>query len=739
MAHLKRSFKKFLLSGALAFAPFCTQADDEVLMTAFVTEDEFLASMPIVLTATRISQPVTEVPVSMTVIDREMIEASGFRDLADVLRLVPGFQVAHGNGTYFVPTYHGLVDDWPRHLQVQVDGRSVYLPLLSTVNWVHIGISIEDVERIEVIRGSNNAVYGANAFRGVVNIITKQPFQDIGSAVQVTAGALEAGQLRAGVEEKDFDRVADSLTSREVFARHGFTMGNWDFRLSGNYREDPGFAGVHDSKYIKSVSLRSTGSLSNTDALDIQLGYTEGPSGSGTIEGTMDLENPPRNIERQSNYQSIVWTRATGASSDLTARFYHNYFNQDDEINLGLFSDVLSAETGQSIAPAQIPILFPGIEDQDVYFSSLEGLVERYDAEVQQVLRRANAFELVWGVGLRQDSLNSRSMLTHDDTIYDVSQRIFANANLHVNPALHVNVGSMVEHNRIVGEFFSPRVGINYLFTPHRSVRFSVAHSERTPSLLEANIRHAAMLEDGTPLTYYRVADENITTEKLSSMEIGYVERFSKIDTTLDIKWFRERLRDVIFDATDEGFTGQPIIMEGDMANLDGIPDVPVVDESPFVYINGVNADLKGVEVQLQYRPSPYNFITLQYGYIEPDATQLRFLNLDGSDPDKETYRPVHFGVPWHTTSMLMSHRFSGRLDVSLGYYRMTRMRWYGDGDTIWKHQRWDARIAKRFHISKRVRAHSAVILQNLTKDYQEFRQENVFNQRVFLQGGIEF
>ena len=93
----------------------------------------FFQDVPVVLSATRLSQPVSESPASITVIDREMIEASGAIEIPDLFKLVPGFQVGHANNSTNGPittvTYHGLTDRYARHMQVLVDGRSVYAAL----------------------------------------------------------------------------------------------------------------------------------------------------------------------------------------------------------------------------------------------------------------------------------------------------------------------------------------------------------------------------------------------------------------------------------------------------------------------------------------------------------------------------------------------------------------------------------------------------------------------------------
>lgn len=147
-----------------------------------VTESDFLTDMPIVLSVSRLSQRLDETPGAVTVLDRNMIRLSGARDVADLLRLVPGFQSTM-SFERIAPqaTYHGTYYSVSNRMQVLVDGRSVYSPFL--VGGIGPGlqtVALADIERIEVLRGSNSAAYGARAFLGVINIITLDPNQTVG-------------------------------------------------------------------------------------------------------------------------------------------------------------------------------------------------------------------------------------------------------------------------------------------------------------------------------------------------------------------------------------------------------------------------------------------------------------------------------------------------------------------------------------------------------------------------------
>ena len=130
-------------------------------------------AIPTVISATRLSQSILDTPASMTVIDRAMIRALGARELPDILRLVPGMVVGRESGSEAFVGYHGTSADGARRMQVLVDGRSIYEAALARIDWIGLPLDVEDIERIEVVRGPNSATYGANSFFAVVNIITR--------------------------------------------------------------------------------------------------------------------------------------------------------------------------------------------------------------------------------------------------------------------------------------------------------------------------------------------------------------------------------------------------------------------------------------------------------------------------------------------------------------------------------------------------------------------------------------
>ena len=250
----------------LAYLPTGYAADD------VSSEQAYLQDFPVVLSASRLSQPLSEAPNAMTVIDRGMIKASGFRTIADLFRLVPGMYVGSLNGHTPIVGYHGSTEEYSRRMQVLIDGRSVYMPPFSMVDWEDIPLQIDDIERIEVVRGPAAASYGANSLQGVINIITRD--------------AASANTFEISVN-KGSEGIAD------VAARMGRAGENLDYRITLAHREDKGYGSyiLNDSKTTNQLNFRSNFHPAGSDSVDFQMGYSDSTRGLGS-SGLPAIPNP---------------------------------------------------------------------------------------------------------------------------------------------------------------------------------------------------------------------------------------------------------------------------------------------------------------------------------------------------------------------------------------------------------------------------------------------------------------
>lgn len=451
-------------------------------------EEGLFADMPVVLSATRMYQPLRDAPVAITVIDRELIDASGFTEIPDLMRLVPGFVVDYDSGHLPVTGYHLLHDRYVRHQQVLIDGRSVYTPLLGGVPWVDLPITMDDIERIEVVRGPNAASYGSNSFLGVINIITRDAAVDQGAHVHVNAG--DNGM-------------------NEGFLRYGNRVGAMDYVFSLAYRQDWGFEERHDDKRVKIATFRGDYQIDNNDTLILQVGYNGGPrEEDNTIVDT--IPNHERNINSQ--YQQLRWIRALPENAEVRVQFYHT----------------------------QLEEIKTYIDTVDGY-QDLSFLTERYDLELQHSFSTGDDTRMVWGLSRRQDTSHSEYYLA-DVAPNDVYiNRLFGNVEYHYTPDLVFNAGLMIEDNDLAGVDYLPRAGVNYHVTPHDTVRFSVSRATREPVLTEEYPGLAAL---APPDGFYWQND--VQPEYITAYELGYLTETRDKKITADVKLYYEKITGLI-------------------------------------------------------------------------------------------------------------------------------------------------------------------------------------------------
>lgn len=479
------------LAMMLAIAWASSSADEHEVP---LSEGDFLAEMPLVLTVSRLAQPLDEAPAAVTVIDRQMIKDSGAWDLAEVFRLVPGMYVAYNAGQLHsvthVVSYHGMADAFARRMQVLIDGRSVYTPLYGGVQWSDIPLVLDDIERIEVIRGPNSASYGANSFLGIINIITRHPAEQQGSYLAASGG----------------DGRNDGLM------RHGGTRGDLSYRFSAGFRNDSGLDGRSDGKNMSQFTLRGDYRINTGDSLEFQFGYNGGDQDIGSP--TSLNANPPRNKSVANRFELLHWRRDLSAEEQISVKFYHNYEQASDQF-------VLAA------APVSVA-------------NDLEA--NRYDLEAQHVFSTRQGLRLVWGGGVRLDQVNSPLYLGTGATRSFRLARLFGNLEWRARPELLLNLGAMVENNDFTGTDTTPRLALNYHLAPQHALRAGVSQATRTPTLIEqeANLR----IVIGNLISQKLLSQGGLAPERITSRELGYVGEIGRF--SLDARLFHDSIDDLI-------------------------------------------------------------------------------------------------------------------------------------------------------------------------------------------------
>ncbi|HRX79129.1 MAG TPA: TonB-dependent receptor plug domain-containing protein, partial [Pirellulaceae bacterium] len=239
------------------------------------------ALQQVVTTVSRQESTVARTAAAVFVITPEMIRRSGARNVPELLRLVPGLQVAQIDSNKWAISIRGLNQRFANKLLVQIDGRTVYTPLFGGVYWDAQYIMLEDVERIEVVRGPGATVWGANAVNGVINILTKNSADTTGALVSVGGGkeyrSFGNGRVGGHVNENLHWRVYGKYNDND----NGF---------SGTTSELPGFprpAGdVSDDWRQGRGGFRMDWTPSDNDEVTFQGDFYNGTTGTRALHPT---------------------------------------------------------------------------------------------------------------------------------------------------------------------------------------------------------------------------------------------------------------------------------------------------------------------------------------------------------------------------------------------------------------------------------------------------------------------
>lgn len=661
-----------------------TAASTDLQLSELSGEDYYFDQVPVVLSATRLAQPQYEAPVAVSVIDRAMIEASGALDIPDLLRMVPGFQVGRSRGHTVSATYHGLADEHARRMQVLVDGRPVYGPALGGVRWTDLPLDIKDIERIEVVRGPNAAAFGSNAFLGAINIITQHPSQ---------------------VDGTELSWVEGNKGSRKGLLRHGGRQGKFDYRMSLGYRRDEGFKSrtdlgppdpvrgsvfardpLNDGMRVAQFSFRGDYQLSNTDSLEMMAGYNGGERGEGRFDDPFDAN---RDRDVQNHFQQLVWKRSLSTDEELRIQFYHNYMRH------------------REIVSSPMPLF------RDINYGTFE---ERYEVEAQDSRRIDQHLRLVWGGSARLDRVGGDDWFNRTDLIENQLYRLFGNFEWRPYTKGTINIGTMIEYGSQIGSQISPRLAINHQVNEHHGLRASISRASRLPTIYEEKVDGGIRFQDRTAFDQVYLGNTELEPEQISSYEIGYFGRFLDEEVTLDVKLFHDSLKDRI-----------------NAPKAYPYPD-PLNDPGTLYYINTGKLITNGIEATLDYRPVKRSMLRFNWAYAKAKGTAIdSFEDTMGTDPNLLTYEDLSENVPRHTYSVFAMHRLPGQIDISALYYKVSRMKWLGDGDRLGPQDRLDLRVAK--HLRRNgIRSSVAFVVQNALGEYLEFRDENVFDTRAYVE-----
>lgn len=555
----------FLRAGllALVLAQFPLQAQSDA-----TAADDFFAESPLILTASRMAKPLMESPASVSVIDRETIRASGIRDIAELFRLVPGFVVGFHSGHAPVVSYHGLGQEFGRNMQVLIDGRSVFVPSFGGVPWSNLPLLIEDIERIEVIRGPNAVTYGANAFLATINIITRHAAEDLGTHYSVT----QSDNANPDIED--------------AYLRIGKQHENMDWRLSLGALADEGFAAINDSRRSAKANFRMDLQASSNQFWTIQLGTSDSSFGRGFPASPDTLTDIERSEDATNSYLNLQWEGVWDTSTSII-RLTHTRQKVTDNYDPGPFS-------------------FSGLNGVTTYID-FDRTSDRSDLEYIQTDDVSESLRLVYGGSLRRDKVKSFYLL-NDNSYHEVNTgRLFGEIEWRFADDWLLDLGVMVEDSDLTSREESPRVSLIRKFGNHHALRLVASKAKRNPILWEAEgeteFTGNVPVPPVTLVLPTWMGNEDIEPEDIESYEIGLRSRLgSGIET--DIKLFTYEISDHIVLAETQVDAG-PIL---------GVVDVDT-------NINDETTEVTGIEVEVDYTVNKALRISTGFSFVDVDSS----------------------------------------------------------------------------------------------------------------------
>lgn len=551
---------------------------EELVRGAEAAESGTAAYEEVVVSASRRTQRSIEAPAATTILTADEIRASGAGNLPDLLRRVPGIDVMSMGVSEHAVSIRGLNNRISNKVLVLVDGRSVYQDFVGATFWSWIDVPLEDIERIEVVRGPGSALYGANAAFGVVNVITRRPGELVGSRVTARGGAgntLEGTYAFGGSAgpvgyRAHVGYVKSDKYSRDVGEGEGFTP----------YWDDPARDDLSLEQQRFGVDLRWA--LGGADALSV---------GAGVIDGQSELYP----IGALRNF--TIDGTASHARAELAWA----------PLKLKAFWNRTDLRAGPQYWPeGALPI--DTTVRQDVVDVELQG---------DFAFELAGHHHLTVGAGWRQKQIEMDWL--KDDGQREIHLAAFLQEEWAPIEAVRV-VGSARadRHPLLEAPVLSPRGALLWLPRPDQALRLSYGTSFRVPSFVESYVEvDPPVASVAGVLTQFR-GDEALSPERVATAELGW--RGSFVDRVeLDVALYRMTIEELIVQGglTAPGFSER----------LDPATGAFVLGVSRFENSPGTITALGG---ELGVRTTPVDGLDLRLAYAH------EALSDDAGDPASE-------------------------------------------------------------------------------------------------------
>ena len=551
------------------------------------------------LEVTTQSKEPTEVwntPAAIYVLTSEDIRRSGVTNIPDALRLIPGVNVARVNGSRnWVVAIRGFGDQFSKYVLVLIDGRSVYSPLFGGVWWTVNNVMLENIDRIEVIRGPGGTIWGADAVNGIINIITRHSQETEGTLLSTGGG--------------NVDQNTEDL-------RYGSKHNDWTWRTNA-------------FGFVRSAEYHQDGQPNYDWSRFAQVGFrTDRTKGTGefTFQGdaywgkfgdaqSLSTYVPP------SAHVSFKSTNVSGG--DLRTRWRRQFGNGSDMYLQAFWSH--DHRLGSNFG-----------EDRDTY-----------DVDFLHRLAGTESQQFTYGLGVRlSPSQISQTIPTatftprHEtDGIYSA----FLQEELKLVPnRLSLILGSKLEHNNYTGFEYQPSGRL--LFTPTQkfSAWASIARAVRTPDRIDEDIQ-VDVFAVASPLIFARViGNHNLIAERLIAYEGGFRTLLNP-RLYISAAAFHNSYRNLIAQG---GLTLAPAPMP---------PFPPSTILFTLQFTNGIQGATNGVEIAPDWQATSFWRIRSGYSFLAVDLKDeqgftdtVTLKNLRGSSPTHQAFLQSELNLPHH-------------------------------------------------------------------------------------------
>jgi iron complex outermembrane receptor protein len=562
-----------------------TQASLEDLMNIEVTS------------VSKKEQPLAKAGAAVFVITQEDIHRSGATNIPDVLRLAPGVDVAQIDANRWAISIRGFNAIYGNKVLVLIDGRSVYLDSFSGVFWDQQDVLLEDIDRIEVIRGPGGTVWGANAVNGVINIITKDSRKTHGGLVSAGGG---------------------SPTAADGLAQYGGTIGSTgSYRAFGHYSDvnnsvTPAGQPATDGWHSSHGGFRTDWDLSPQDTLSVQ----------GDVMQTAGGENVTAifpNIPLQTTLNEPV----TNGLGDILARWEHTLKG--------------GSQTSLQVYFNYVHRFGDGGGDQ--YYRTA-------DVEFEHHLSIGARHDVVWGLGYRLDDTVLDAPLAYSEQ-FEPNRRLdslvsfFLQDEIAITKSFSLTLGSKFEHNAYTGFEYEPSAQAVWTPSPRNTVWASASRAIRQPALIDLGPRvdlDVVPLGGGSFGIVTLFGDPHLKSEELRDFEVGYRDQIGK-RLSIDLTGFLSYYRNLQTIQPQSSYLS---------TNGSGVPYLVIPESFAF---DGHGRDY-GAEAFVNWNASGRLILSSGYSFLnmatEPGASSPAgtFMNANEADsPQNQFQIRGHFGL----------------------------------------------------------------------------------------------